>query len=115
MQGTASKGVLKVPEYIERKKVIELINNYGKEAVEDGVKALDPVDDIVILAKSVELIPAVHIGTDKLGQWAEKSSRFGSNYKLFACSVCGWTYTFKPDHSYCPCCGAFMKGGTDNG
>ena len=100
--------------FIEQEKAIELIENYGKDAVNDGLKELDPVKDIRILAEAVKLIPIVDVGV-KLGQWVEKPSRFGSNYKLYGCSECGWTYTFKPDHSYCPCCGAFMKGGTDNG
>lgn len=47
----------------------------------------------------------------KHGEWAEKPSRFGSNYKLYACSECGWTFTFKPDYNFCPRCGAYMKEG----
>ena len=37
--------------YIEREKVVKLIKNYGKGAIEDGLKTLDPVDDIVLLEK----------------------------------------------------------------
>lgn len=47
----------------------------------------------------------------KRGQWVEKPSRLGSNYKLYGCSICGWTFTFKPDYNYCPRCGAYMKEG----
>ena len=99
-------------EYIEREKVVELIKNYGKEAVSDGVTALDPVDDIVILTKSIELMPTYTINR---GQWTEKPSRLGSNYRLFDCSVCGETFTFKPDYAFCPRCGACMKGCVDIG
>ena len=102
-------------EVIKREKVVELIEKYGSDAVSDGLKELDPVRDIKILAEAVKLIPAVNSDTKKLGQWLEKPSRFGSNYKLFGCSLCGWTYTFKPDYSFCPRCGAYMKGGVENG
>lgn len=99
--------------FIEQEKAIELIENYGKDAVNDGMKELDPVKDIKILAEAVKLIPTVDVGV-RLGHWVEKPSRFGSNYKLYGCSECGWTYTFKPDYSYCPRCGAYMKGCVDN-
>lgn len=49
----------------------------------------------------------------KHGQWEQKPSRLGSNYKMFGCSLCGWTFTFKPDYSFCPRCGAYMKGGVE--
>ncbi len=43
------------------------------------------------------------------GKWVEKPSRLGSNYKLYGCSVCDWTFTFKPDYNFCPHCGADMR------
>lgn len=98
---------------IEREKVVELIEKYGRDAVADGLKELDPVKDIKILADAVKLIPTVDVGV-RLGKWVEKPSRFGSNYKLYGCSECGWTFTFRPDYSYCPRCGAYMKGCVDN-
>ncbi len=48
-------------EYIEREAARELIKNYGKGAIEDGKKTLDPVDDIVSLARGVDLIPAADV------------------------------------------------------
>lgn len=45
-------------EYIERSKVIEVIKDYGKNAIEDGQKTLDPVDDILLLVGAVNMIPA---------------------------------------------------------
>lgn len=48
-------------EYIERDKAKELICNYGKGAISDGMKTLDPVDDIVCLCKSVDLIPSADV------------------------------------------------------
>lgn len=98
---------------IEQEKAIELIESYGKDAVNDGLKELDPVKDIKILADAVKLIPIVDVGV-RLGHWVEKPSRFGSNYKLYGCSECGWTFTFRPDYSFCPRCGAYMKGCVGN-
>ena len=48
-------------EYIEREKVVELIKNFGKGAIEDGQKNLDPVDDIILLSKAVDLIPSADV------------------------------------------------------
>ena len=48
-------------EYIEREKARTLITNYGKGAINDNRKALDPVDDIIMLAKGVDLIPAADV------------------------------------------------------
>ena len=48
-------------EYIEREKARELIKNFGKGAIEDGMKTLDPVDDIILLSSGVDLIPAADV------------------------------------------------------
>jgi hypothetical protein len=48
-------------EYTEREKVNTLIKNYGIGAIEDGRKTLDPVDDIVMLAKGLDFIPAADV------------------------------------------------------
>ncbi len=48
-------------EYIEREKARELIKNFGKGVIEDGRKALDPVDDIIVLARGVDLIPTADV------------------------------------------------------
>lgn len=47
--------------YIEREKARELIINFGKGAIEDGMKTLDPVDDIILLSSGVDLIPAADV------------------------------------------------------
>lgn len=47
--------------YIDREKVKELIRNYGKGAIEDDIKVLDPVDDIVLIAKAIDLIPTADV------------------------------------------------------
>ena len=47
--------------YIEREKAKELIKNFGKGAIEDGMKTLDPVDDIILLSSGVDLIPTADV------------------------------------------------------
>ena len=48
-------------EYIERENAVELIKNYAKGAISDGIKALDPVDDIIAIVKGFDLIPAADV------------------------------------------------------
>lgn len=48
-------------EYIERSKVVEAIKDYGKDAIEDGQKTLDPVDDILLLAGAVGMIRSADV------------------------------------------------------
>ena len=48
-------------EYIEREKARELIENYGKNAIDSGRWSLDSVDDIIALAKGVDKIPTADV------------------------------------------------------
>ena len=48
-------------EYIKREKAQEVIVNYGKGAISDGQKTLDPVDDIILLGKAVDMIPSADV------------------------------------------------------
>lgn len=89
--------------YIEREKVVELIKNYGKGAIEDGLKTLDPVDDIVLLEKGVDLIPAADVVEVRHGYWVDGKC---GHYKI--CSECKQIADF--DFDYCPNCGAKMDG-----
>lgn len=45
-------------EYIERKKAIAVVKNYGKDAISSGKKKLDTVDDLVEIVKLLYEIPA---------------------------------------------------------
>lgn len=87
-------------EYIEREAARTLIKNYGKGAVDDGMKTLDPVDDIISLAGGVELIPAADVAPVRHGLW----KRYGKN--LGECSECGEIVSVK--NNYCPACGCLM-------
>ena len=93
-------------EYIERDKAKELICNYGKGAISDGMKTLDPVDDIVYLCKSVGLIPSADVAPVVHGNWSTHSDRPDT----LICSVCNCGFDmWKHDrHNFCPECGAKM-------
>lgn len=52
---------MKDKEYIEREKARELIDNYGKNAIDSGRWSLDPVDDIIALAKGVDKISSADV------------------------------------------------------
>lgn len=102
-----------VKKYIEHEKVIEVIKNFAKGAISDGQKALDPVDDILLLCSAVDMIPAADVEEVKHGRWINNH-----------CSVCGQTplgeelwehlditppkFEFCMDS--CPCCSAKMDG-----
>ena len=48
-------------DYIEREAARTLIKIFGKGAISDGKKTLDPVDDVVLLASGIDLIPAAEV------------------------------------------------------
>ncbi len=50
-----------MPRYIDAEKARELIINYGKGAINDNRKRLDPVDDILLLARGIDLIPTADV------------------------------------------------------
>lgn len=98
-------------EYIDKRKVIELIKNYGKGAIADGVKSLDPVDDIIYLAKGVDMIPVADLQEVRHGKWIYVDEVL--DYADCKCSECNNVYTFEAYHpgclyNFCPFCGAKM-------
>ena len=95
--------------YIERDKVVELIKNYGKGAIEDGLRTLDPVDDIVFLAKGVDLIPTADVAEVRHGKWEYIGT--DKNGNVFRCSNCTNRIGLDKQTYYCPNCGAKMDGG----
>ena len=100
-------------EYIEREKAIELVKNYGKGAISDGMKTLDPVDDIVSIVKGFDLIPAADVVEVRHGEWKRVNPQSDVH---FYCSEChteistSWEYDEAEMFSYCPRCGAKMDG-----
>ena len=97
--------------YIEREKARELIINFGKGAIEDGMKTLDPVDDIILLSSGVDLIPTADVVEVRHSYWQCSNVRMPS--RDITCRYCHRTETIsngKDDFEYCPHCGAKMDG-----
>ena len=88
-------------EYIEREAARTLIKNYGKGAISDGQKTLDPVDDIVCLAKGVDLIPVADVAPVVHGKVL-----CNGNPICGPCSECGMSTN--RSWTWCPNCGAKM-------
>ena len=97
--------------YIEREKVAEMIKNYGKNAIDDGLKTLDPIDVIVLLAKFVDSIPTADVVEVRHSYWQCSNVRMSS--RDITCKYCHRTETISngsEDFEYCPHCGAKMDG-----
>ena len=112
-------------DFISREAAIKVIQDYGKGAISDGMTALDPVGDIVSLARAMEWLDAADVAPVRHGQWIKKQNPQWKAYSHDCCSICGWWNTknalcydagHKPGHSlnYCPNCGARMDGGKAN-
>ncbi len=102
-------------EYIERSKVIEVIKNYGKGAIEDGQKTLDPVDDILLIQGAVGMIRSANVVEVVHAEW--KVDSFPEhNKKFITCSHCDSVidcskgYIDENEYDYCPYCSAKMDG-----
>ncbi len=108
--------------YIEREKAIEVIKNFAKAAISDGQKALDPVDDIVMLCRAVDMIPAADVEEVKHGEWIyhECVASHEGTISGYSCSVCSAAVdedVFDTDEfhkNHCGYCGAKMGGNVKN-
>ena len=96
-------------EYIEREKVKEVIKLFGKGAIEDGQKVLDPVDDIILLAKAMDMLPTADVAEVRHGEWIPTRDKDKKT-----CSRCAVTHLIGQypfgNANYCPNCGAKMDG-----
>lgn len=45
-------------KYVDIASIKMQIRNYGKQAIDNGRTALDPVDDIVSIVEALDMIPA---------------------------------------------------------
>ena len=95
--------------YIEREKVIEVIKNFAKGAISDGQKALDPVDDIVLLCRAVDMILPADVAEVKHAEWLSNAQT-----DEYSCSECDGIAPVDSEKeefyesNYCPNCGAMM-------
>lgn len=70
--------------YIDADKAKEAIKNYGKGAISDGYKTLDPVDDIVMICGLIGYIPTADVQEVRHGKWIEDKET-----GCLICSECG--------------------------
>lgn len=95
-------------KYIECEKAIELVKNYGKGAISDGMKSLDPVDDIIAIVKGFDLLPGANVIPVIHGKW----EKFDHTCEVeYVCSNCNFSITEADPKQecgfiYCPMCGA---------
>ena len=96
-------------DFISREAAIKAIQDYGKGAISDGMTALDPVDDIVSLARAMEWLDAADVAPVRHGQWLPTDLPHMAECE--DCSVCGFRVVYGRGWNYCPNCGAKMDGG----
>ena len=95
-------------EYIEREKAVELVKNYGIGAISDGIKTLDPVDDIIAIVKGFDLLHTADVVPVVHGKW----EKFDHTCEVeYVCSNCNFSIIEadpkqKNEFIYCPMCGS---------
>ncbi len=99
-------------EYIEREKVIRILNdNIGNSAIKSAVNGypeeyFDGWTDATSEAiTEVEGIPTADVRPERHGSWKPEG-----DYGITKCSVCRWSIEECIDWNYCPYCGAKMDG-----
>lgn len=99
-------------ELIGRKKAIEAIKKYGKDALSAGRRTLDQVDDTIELCNMVEQLPAVD-AVPVVRKHCDFCGR-GKPIKAFTTLPdCGLQYGTSIMATYCPNCGAKLDGEGD--
>ncbi len=97
-------------EYIDKQKLIDILEAKADMAVPDYKPVLSSV------AKMVQLLPATDVAPVRHGHWIDREDDYGSYVE---CSLCGDEYSnWEADCAktkFCPGCGARMDGGAGNG
>lgn len=102
-------------EYIEKDKAVGIAHDYCHTP--DG-RCCGP-DDVVELYEELQAIPAADVVEVRHGRWEERIvddplDPYGFFKKRWYCSSCGRYQTYGTT-AFCPCCGARMDGGVNDG
>ena len=92
--------------YVERKRAVQIIDNYAKTVTEDGKVIVDAIRDIVAV-----ITPTADVAEVKHGEWRE---HFAFGCWHYDCPFCEDGYAMKEKDNtppnYCQNCGAKMDG-----
>lgn len=98
-------------EYVERKKVIHLINKVKNNFSPNNRTILDAIIGCInMYVPSADVAPVVH-GEWTHRRWTTECDWGCINHRSVICSVCGTEFVDKESTNYCPECGAKMKEG----
>ena len=101
-------------KYIDFASAKSQIKNCGKQAIDSGRKALDPVDDIVSIVNALDTLPTADVQKIQHAYWKMQSGRDPEAI----CSACGREAVYQiidnkwAFENFCPHCGAKMEGET---
>ncbi len=100
--------------YIDLASAKAQIKNCGKQAIDSGKKALDPVDDIVSIVNALDALPTADVQAIHHTYWKRQPSKDPEA----VCSACGREAVYQiidnkwAFENFCPHCGARMEGET---
>ncbi len=98
--------------YIDLASAKAQIKNCGKQAIDSGKKALDPVDDIVSIVNALDALPTADVQAIHHTYWKRQPSKDPEA----VCSACGREAVYQiidnkwAFENFCPHCGARMDG-----
>ena len=114
--GSIQRIIEKAPaaDVVEVKKFAdELCSKFAGHSDYHGDTILSTIRCIAEGKKVDNARPLKYKKYDNNGQWTEKRSRLGATLPIYACSVCGRAFTFRPGYDFCPGCGADMREGAE--
>lgn len=98
--------------YIDLVKAKIRIKKYGKQAIDRGRKALDPVDDILSMVEALDKLPTANVEEVRHAYWKRQPGKDPEA----VCSHCGREAVYQiidgkwEFENFCPHCGARMDG-----
>ena len=85
--------------YVERKRAVQIIDNYAKTVTEDGKVIVDAIRDIVAV-----ITPTADVAEVKHGEWIKTDK----GQKCSSCNCLSSLANANLKSVYCPWCGAKM-------